>query len=160
MEIIEGFMKRVEPMQLDDEVLFAFLVYSDENKTWASPKTKETARQLLEQQFSLPGGHTKEQFLTETLLQSYLRPLFSKCKPSSVTASGRKAEYADSDDRGESLPDDSARTKPWKYTDLRALPALAWAIREADVSAVQHSISGSPKGVSCLCSTKPGKKKR
>jgi hypothetical protein len=147
MQIIEDLMKRIGPVRLDDEVLFDFLVYSDESRNWGSPKTKETARQLLEQQFSLPGGPTKEEFLTETLLQSYLRPLFSKSKPSSITASGRKAEYADSD-ANRSIPDDSPLTKPWKYTDFRAIPALAWAIREADVSPFNTQFLAHQRGIS------------
>jgi hypothetical protein len=92
-------------------------------------------QRLLEQQFSIPGSPTKEEFLTEKVLQQYLRPLFSKSKPASITASGRKAEYTDSAaTRGESMPEESALTKPWKYTDLRAIPAIEWAVREADVS--------------------------
>jgi hypothetical protein len=125
-------------VQLDNEVLYALLVYTDETQTWCGADTKAVATRLLEQQLSIPGGPGKDQFLTETVLQTYLRPLFSKSKPSSITASGRKAEYADSSaaagSRGGSFPDESARTKPWKYTDLRAIPAIAWAVREADVS--------------------------
>ncbi len=136
VEALEGLMKRIEPVRLDDDVLFALLVYSGylRKSPLASPKTKETAARLLEQQFSIPGSPTKEKFIIDSILQKYLRPLFSKSKPASVTASGRRAEYPDTPTRGESMPDDSALTKPWKYTDLRAIPALFWVIHEADVS--------------------------
>jgi hypothetical protein len=51
------------------------------------------------------------------------------------TASGRKAEYSEGAlSRGESMPDESVRTKPWKYNDLRAIPAVAWAVHEVQVS--------------------------
>jgi hypothetical protein len=135
IELLGGLMERlVRPVRLDDEVLYALLVRTDQRTTWGSRESTAMALALLEEQFSIPGSPTKEQFITDSVLQRYLRPLFSKSKPSSITASGRKAEYQDTATRGESMPDDSALTKPWKYTDLRAIPALEWAVREADVS--------------------------
>jgi hypothetical protein len=138
IQILEELMKRLEDaVRLDDEVLYALLVYTDEMHTWCGRETKASVQRLLEQQFSIPGSPTKEEFLTEKVLQQYLRPLFSKSKPASITASGRKAEYTDSAaTRGESMPEESALTKPWKYTDLRAIPAIEWAVREADVSSI------------------------
>jgi hypothetical protein len=157
---MEELMKQLQdPVRLDDEVLYALIVYTDELPTWCSPANKARAQRLLEQQFSVPGSPTKEEFLTEKVLQHYLRPLFSKSKPSSITASGRKAEYTDSAaTQGESMPDESALTKPWKYTDLRAVPAFAWALREADVSSIiESSICAS--GVSHVQLNKNKKKK-
>ncbi|KAK4103520.1 hypothetical protein N658DRAFT_494005 [Parathielavia hyrcaniae] len=138
VQALEALLKRTDDtVRLDDDVLYTLLVYTDDDQSWASRETKASARELLEQQFSVPGSPTKEQFLTETLLQHYLRPLFSKSEPSSITASGRKAEYTDSAaTRAATMPDESALTKPWKYTDLRAIPALAWAVREADTQLI------------------------
>ncbi len=133
IEAVEALVKQVEPVRLEDEVLLALLVYTDDTTTWGSPQTKASAAKLLEQQLNIPGSPSKEQFITESILQNYLRPLFSKSKPSSITASGRKAEYQVTT-RGEGVPDDSVLTKPWKFTDLRAIPAMGWAVREADVS--------------------------
>ncbi len=150
IEALEALIKQAEPVRLEDEVLFALLVYTDETTTWGSPQTKASAAELLEQQLNIPGSLAKEQFITESILQNYLRPLFSKSKPSSITASGRKAEYQDTAaSRGEGIPDDSALTKPWKYTDLRAIPAMGWAVREADVSTdlIQHSNSDPQWGI-------------
>jgi hypothetical protein len=138
MAALEALIKQ-NPVRLDDEVLYTILPYTDETQTEGSHETEAIANRLLEQQFSIPGSSTKEEFLTETVLQAYLRPLFSKSKPSSITASGRKAEYTDGGSKAESMPDESAVTKPWKYTDMRAIPAVAWAVRKADVSAY-HSI--------------------
>jgi hypothetical protein len=152
-----------DPVRLDEEVLYALLVYTDNTlTTWCSPPTTAKATALLEQQFSVPGSPTKEQFLTDAVLQKYLRPLFSKSKPSSITASGRKAEYTDSAAaRGENMPEESPLTKPWKYTDQRAIPALAWAVRTADVSSSHPSVSIVNKttgGISCRV-VKPNKYK-
>lgn len=139
---LEALIKQTtDPIRLDDEVLYTLLAYTDETPAEGNHETEAVANRLLEQQFSIPDSLTKDKFLTETVLQTYLRPLFSQSKPSSITASGRKAEYADGGgSKAESMPDESAVTKPWKYTDMRAIPAVAWAVREADVSAY-HSYS-------------------
>ncbi|AEO55170.1 hypothetical protein MYCTH_2051209 [Thermothelomyces thermophilus ATCC 42464] len=140
VEILEALVKRTaSPVRLDDEVLLTLLAYTDETRPQRpSTETKATADRLLQQQLlGVPGAPTKEQFITETVLQTFLRPLFSKSKPSTITASGRKAEYVDgAASRAESMPDDTAQTKPWKFTDLRTIPAVGWAVREADTQLI------------------------
>ncbi|KAL2263302.1 hypothetical protein VTK26DRAFT_7422 [Humicola hyalothermophila] len=132
LRTVEELTKMNGSVRLDDEVLLTLLAFTDDPQDWAAPEAAAIATALLAQQFST-SGPSREQFITETILPSYLRPLFSRSKPSSITASGRKAEYADSSaSRGESIPDDSAQTKPWKYTDLRAVPVVAWAVGQAD----------------------------
>ncbi len=77
----------------------------------------------------------RENFIVETVLGSYLRSLFSKSRPATVTASGRKAEYVEPE-RQLGLPDEGRKTKPWKYEDLRAVTVLSWAMEAADVGSV------------------------
>jgi hypothetical protein len=113
LQAIEILISQHQTIRLDDDVLLTLLSFTDDSG--ATP--------------------TKDQFLADTVLQRYLRPLFSRSKPASVTASGRKAEYSEGAlSRGESMPDESVRTKPWKYNDLRAIPAVAWAVHEVQVS--------------------------
>lgn len=125
-------MKLASQPGFDDDVLLTLLAFTDEMQEWADTTAARTANALLSQYFNA-NNTKKERFITEAVLQQYLRRLFSQSKPSTVTASGRKAEYVDTDTRGHGIPDDSAQTKPWKYTDLRAVPAVAWAVNEADV---------------------------
>lgn len=155
--VLEALLRQTtNPVRLENEVLYTLLAYTNEEQSGGSHETEDIANRLLEQQFSVPDSSTEEEFLTETVLQAYLRPLFSQSKPSSITASGRKAEYTENAaSKGESMPDESAVTKPWKYTDMRSIPAVAWAVREANVSA-RNSYSKSPtnsakkKGVSSI----------
>ncbi|KAH6631935.1 hypothetical protein F5144DRAFT_489530 [Chaetomium tenue] len=138
---LEALLKQTTTtVRLENEVLHTLLAYTNEEQSGGSHETEAIANRLLEQQFSIPGSSTKDEFLTETVLQAYLRPLFSQSKPSSITASGRKAEYRDNaTSKGESMPDESAVTKPWKYTDMRSIPAVAWAVREANTQLIaQH----------------------
>ncbi|KAK0743712.1 hypothetical protein B0T18DRAFT_189408 [Schizothecium vesticola] len=115
-----------------DQVLLTLTAFADESEPWIpSVEVSTQASNLLDR--LLGDAPAKEQFMAESVLQRYLRPLFSKSKPEAITSSGRKAAFVDPfRGRGEGLPDDSAETKPWKFTDLRAIPAVAWVIREAD----------------------------
>ncbi|KAH6635214.1 hypothetical protein B0J18DRAFT_472244 [Chaetomium sp. MPI-SDFR-AT-0129] len=141
------------PIQLDDQTLYLLMVYagSSDQRIVVPSQVKAAASRLLAKQFTTSTGNdnnnraeeeprSKTAFITETVLQSYLRPLFSRSRPATVTASGRKAAYPDQDDSGAggprrggaSLLEETAQTKPWKYTDLRAVPVLGWAVKEAD----------------------------
>ncbi|KAK3323541.1 hypothetical protein B0T19DRAFT_207757 [Cercophora scortea] len=113
----------------DDEVLVTLAAFTDETDEWVAPEVAAQARSLLQQLLPREAG---EQFIVNTVLQRYLRPLFSQSKPASVTASGRKAEYPERAGIGEGLPDDSSKTKPWKFTDFRAIAIMSWAVNESD----------------------------
>lgn len=116
---------------LDTDGLVTLIALSDTSESWTTPTTASLATHLLEQQLA---ALDITAFLVESILKGYLQTLFSKSRPAAVTASGRKAEFPDDDlDRKQGLPDDSRQTKPWKYEDLRSIPALAWAISQADV---------------------------
>jgi hypothetical protein len=146
LQVLENLVKGANPERLDDETLLILVSFTDETQDWPNPETAKIATALLEQQFS-SDSLSREEFITETILQRYLRPLFSRSKPASITASGRKAEYTDSSAaRGQSIPDDTAQTKPWKYTDLRAIPAVSWAVSQADVRRFDVSNSNSALG--------------
>ncbi|KAK3688470.1 hypothetical protein B0T22DRAFT_154836 [Podospora appendiculata] len=113
----------------DDEVLVTLAAFTDETDEWVAPEVAEQARSLLEH---LLPREAKEQFIANAVLQRFLRPLFSQSKPASVTASGRKAEYPERSGIGEGLPDDTSKTKPWKFTDFRAIAVMSWAVKESD----------------------------
>ena len=123
------------PGRLDDAALLTTIAFADESEPWATEATSKLASELLTQQ--LDEDTVKRQFIAEAILRDYLRPLFSKSRPATVTASGRKAEYIDPE-RQSGLPDDSRKTKPWKYEDLRAIPVLSWAVEAADVSYITY----------------------
>lgn len=113
------------------QILVSLAAFSDGSEPWATDDTAALAKLILDEQLS---EADKESFMVETILKGYLRSLFSKSRPGAITESGRKAAYRDLDlERERGLPDDSGKTKPWKYEDLRAIPAFSWAIRHADV---------------------------
>lgn len=98
---------------------------------WTTQETCEVARDLLSQQLL---HNFNQSDLIETVLKEYLRPAFSKSRPKTVTASGRKAEFPEEDDPHRGLADDSGEVKPWKYEDHRAIAVFHWVVLTSDVS--------------------------
>lgn len=98
---------------------------------WATLEARDLASQVLAKQLSQ--YFTTETLVVKTILQDYLRPLFSKARPSAITASGRKAEFRDEEDTHRGLRDE-IEAKPWKYADHRAIAVFRWVVHEANVS--------------------------
>jgi hypothetical protein len=117
-------------LDLNSQDLITICAFADGKETWSTEQTTALATDILRECLS---KNSEEAFAIETILKGYLRPLFSKSRPATVTESGRKAEYLDSDGK-RGLPDETRRTKPWKYQDLRAIPAFSWVVDSADVS--------------------------
>lgn len=113
------------------QVLISLAAFAEGGDSWAREETAALAKVILDQELA---DSDRESFIVETVLKGYLRALFSKSVPVTITGSGRKAEYRDHDlERERGLPDETGKTKPWKYEDLRAIPAFSWAINHADV---------------------------
>ncbi|KAK4179218.1 mitochondrial CCA tRNA nucleotidyltransferase [Triangularia setosa] len=129
LQCLEAIENVFNPPTLDNDTLLTLIAYSHPYQNWSDnpSKTSKLAGSILKT-YPFPN---KIEFITSIILQSYLRPLFSKSKPSTITSSGRKAEYQ-TDSSREGIPDDTAATKPWKFTDLRPIPVFSWAVTEAD----------------------------
>ncbi len=141
-------LSKMSPTRLDDQALLTLVAFTDESEGWSGAETAQIAREVLQHELDTPGDDTQF-FVLKTVLEQYIRPLFSKARSATVTASGRRAAYADTADQASGLPDETRRTKPWKYEDLRALAVLAWAVDEASVGLFLHAclstVSGFPR---------------
>jgi hypothetical protein len=74
-------------------------------------------------------------FIIDFLLQSIIRPLFSKSKPAAITAAGRKSMPSSAPPRNYNISEslDPAR-KPWKYTSPFSIAVLEWAVTNSSVN--------------------------
>ncbi|KAJ9155112.1 hypothetical protein NKR23_g2546 [Pleurostoma richardsiae] len=115
---------------LSEQALLTIIAFSRRaDGPWSTPGSAEIAKELLDEQLSRLNVHD---FITEAVLKGYLRPLFSRSRPATVTASGRKAEFADEVDPHRGLSQETKEVKPWKYLDLRTIPVFDWAVFTAD----------------------------
>ncbi|KAI6431010.1 hypothetical protein MCOR21_004243 [Pyricularia oryzae] len=113
-------------------VLVTAVAYADPDLPWTTPAASQLAREIIEAIVSATDVN-KDAVIVDRVLKDYLRPLFTKSKPATVTDSGRKAHFApEPETTGGVLDRETRAAKPWKHVDLRAVPAFAWAVKQAD----------------------------
>ncbi|TLD21309.1 hypothetical protein PspLS_08944 [Pyricularia sp. CBS 133598] len=114
------------------QVLVTAIAYLDPDLPWTTPAASQLAHDIIEAIVSATDVN-KDAVIVDRILKDYLRPLFTRSRPDTVTDSGRKAHFApEPESTGGALDKETRAAKPWKHVDLRAVPAFAWALREAD----------------------------
>ncbi|KAI1413763.1 hypothetical protein F5Y13DRAFT_198127 [Hypoxylon sp. FL1857] len=126
------------PLHFYLSTLLRLVAFTDATDPWTTADSSALARNLLEAQLQGLGESQARSFIVEEILTGFLRPLFSKSRPATVTASGRKAEYVEPS-RYESIDRESPETKPWKYTHRYAITVFAWAVQHADSPLLQSN---------------------
>ncbi|OLN97322.1 hypothetical protein CCHL11_01111, partial [Colletotrichum chlorophyti] len=120
---------------LDDTDLISVAAYVDSDDTWTTEQAAASARDILHHAFA-KSDDIKYVFIVSTLLQNFIRPIFSRTTSSRITSSGRKAYYANDnqeDGIGRELVTGSVNDmKPWKGVQLHAITVFAWAVDESD----------------------------
>ncbi|KAI0451456.1 hypothetical protein F5B21DRAFT_527977 [Xylaria acuta] len=158
---------------LPSRVLLSVIAFTNGDDTWASSSSAELAQSLLSDYFrnipappaakpapfsnlrSIRDAGTERQpsektpkterarFITEDVLTDFLRPLFAKSRPATVTVSGRPAAFPDTPSRygqGEGFGggEETIDAKPWKYTRRYAVTVFEWAVESADTDLLQQ----------------------
>lgn len=121
-------------MEFGSRTLISAAAFTSSDESWTTTASAELSRKLLEDHF---GSQVEQQqkrakFITEDVLSDLLRPLFSKSRPATVTASGRKAEYVEPSRYDNASAEAEAR-KPWKYGRRYAITVFEWALLNSDV---------------------------
>ncbi|KAI1108327.1 hypothetical protein F5Y14DRAFT_445539 [Nemania sp. NC0429] len=149
--------------------LLSVVAFTDRHDPWTSDSCAQLARSLLSHAFGgttplphLPrdaeAGREKSPiekrtaasasdqaaFITEDVLTGFLRPLFAKSRPTTVTASGRPAAFPEPPPRysqgdGFGGGGDVTAAKPWKYARRYAVTVFAWAVENADTDLLQRN---------------------
>ncbi|KAH8202972.1 hypothetical protein TruAng_002806 [Truncatella angustata] len=105
--------------------------YSNAHDPWSSSSSAAVAHSILDKQ--LPDKGKKIALITSTIISNFLRPLFSKSRPATVTASGRKAEFVETSRYAGSFNDPSEQDlKPWKHSYRYAISVFEWAVSKSD----------------------------
>lgn len=110
---------------LDDSTLLTVVAYTDGSDAWTTAKSTEAATSLLDAQLS---GEKRGEFITNTVLQAYLKPLFSKSS-TRVTESGMPLHYDIPTDRNRQL----SQVPAWKQMHPWAVTTLRWAVDGSEV---------------------------
>lgn len=120
------------------EVLLSLLAFTHLDDTWNSKPAYEVSKDALDHQSQ--EVHTGT-FIVDYVLKGFIRPLFAKSTPQTITSQGRKAPIENLGNRiieVASSPD--AISKPWKCRDIHAVTVFKWVVTTADVRSqvVEH----------------------
>jgi hypothetical protein len=117
------------PSTLDPRIVLSLIAFTSLQDLWTTPTTLQLSQSLL----SLYTTQTHSpDFILTSLLNTFIRPIFSHSKPSTITSSGRKAMPSSAPapkfDAGA-----ERSSKPWKYEVVYAVRVFAWAVEKAPV---------------------------
>ncbi|KAH8678662.1 hypothetical protein BGZ60DRAFT_401540 [Tricladium varicosporioides] len=134
LEILLTHMNPSAPFPfLSNEILLSLLASTSSRDPWATEASTARATFLLSHA-SVQKRALDTDFLINYILQSLIRPLFSKSKPTTITTAGRPAIQS-------SVPKPRTTTelliceaKPWKYEKPYSIPVLEWAVANIPVA--------------------------
>ncbi|KAI0539963.1 hypothetical protein GGR58DRAFT_462652 [Xylaria digitata] len=129
--LLSDYFQRISPPQAMKPV------------TSLNPRSVRDSRVGREPSEKKPPKTERARFITENVLTGFLRPLFAKSRPTTVTASGRPAAFPEPASRysqgdGFGGADDASVTKPWKYRQRYAVTVFEWAVENADSDLLQE----------------------
>ncbi|KAF2968139.1 hypothetical protein GQX73_g5467 [Xylaria multiplex] len=129
--LLSDYFRRIPPPQATKPV------------TSLPPRSIRDSRVEREPSEKKPPKTERARFITEDVLTDFLRPLFAKSRPTTVTASGRPAAFPEPASRysqgdGFGGADEATITKPWKYTQRYAVTVFEWAVENTDGNLLQE----------------------
>ncbi|RAL65756.1 hypothetical protein DID88_005422 [Monilinia fructigena] len=112
--------------QPKDSTLLSLLPFTNTANPWTTPQSQQIATAILEKHNLYIQS---PEFLVTYLLQSFIRPIFSKMPaPKSVTASSRKAAPSSAPPRHFDIRESSPSRQPWRSNIPYTIPVLKWII--------------------------------
>lgn len=128
-----GSLSSTQPPDLDPQILLSLLAFTNARDPWTIPSTLTSAKSLLSKH---SGQLSSADFVIKFLIQSFIRPLFSKSKPSAITSTGRKAMETSAPPKKIDFNELDQSSKPWKYDAVYAVTVFGWAAENVSVSYV------------------------
>ena len=113
------------------EVLLSLLAFTQLGDTWNSKQAYEISMDDLDHQSQevLTGA-----FIVDYVLKGFIRPLFAKSTPRTITSQGRKAPDETLGNRiTEMASSPDTISKPWKCRDIHTVTVFKWVVTRADV---------------------------
>ncbi|KFY65185.1 hypothetical protein V496_02761 [Pseudogymnoascus sp. VKM F-4515 (FW-2607)] len=119
------------------EILLILLAFTQLGDTWNSKPAYEISMDILDQQSREVLAGT---FIVDYVLKGFIRPLFAKSTPRTVTSQGRKAPDETLGNRiAEVASSPDAISKPWKCKDIHAVTVFEWVVTRADEGLITNN---------------------
>lgn len=81
-----------------------------------------------------------EEFVVDFILQKFIRPLFSKSKPDTITTAGRKAIPSSAPRKPFDVAELERASRPWKYDAVYSVTVFGWMVENVSVSPNSNAI--------------------
>ncbi|KAI8959240.1 hypothetical protein F5Y11DRAFT_350755 [Daldinia sp. FL1419] len=127
---------KASPLHLPPSTLLRITAFTNPTDLWTTAESSALSQSLLSSQLEHLNASQVQSLIVQDILTSFLRPLFSKSRPATITASGRKAEFIEPS-RYDGAARESPETKPWKYAHRYAVTVFEWAVEHADSTLLQ-----------------------
>ncbi|KAE8450432.1 hypothetical protein EG329_006507 [Mollisiaceae sp. DMI_Dod_QoI] len=113
---------------LDPTILVSIIAFESSRDTWTMPAAQNMAQKLLS---SYQAQVQSKEFIIDHVLQSFIRPLFSRSKPDTITSTGRKAMPTSAPSRKHDIGALDRASKPWRYEAPHSVTVFSWAVKYA-----------------------------
>lgn len=113
-------------------IFLSAISFTSSRDSWTTISSQSIATSILQEHL-----HEVEypEFIIDFVLQSIIRPLFSKSKPAAITATGRKAMPSSAPPHNYTVSESlNPARKPWKYTSPFSIAVLEWAVTNSSVN--------------------------
>lgn len=107
----------------------SLIAYSSRD-SWSTDEISNLVAELMEEKSDQLHSST---FIIDHILQKFIRPSFSRSRPTTVTETGRKAMPSSEPSKHFDIAAEK-RNKPWKYRDVYAVTVFEWAVENSMVS--------------------------
>lgn len=115
---------QVQEKDVDYHLLLTLVAFTDTRDTWTSSPVQAAAARILADHAN---KMQTEEFIIHYILKDFIRPLFSKLGPATVTTHGRKVIHtvaANTHHHNEMDPS----LKPWKFQEISATRIFGWVV--------------------------------
>ncbi|CZR63290.1 uncharacterized protein PAC_13187 [Phialocephala subalpina] len=113
--------------QLDSTILISIIAFTVPRDPWTTPAAKKIAESLL----SAHCIEVQSEKFVVYVLHVFIRPLFSKSKPDTITSAGRKAMPSSAPPKRHDVTASDRASKPWKYESPYSVAVFAWLAKVA-----------------------------
>ncbi|RDL40006.1 uncharacterized protein BP5553_04346 [Venustampulla echinocandica] len=121
---------------LDPQILLSLIAFTNPSDPWTTQAASDTAHSLLSK---YTAQTLTSDFIISFLLQSFIRPLYSKSKPTSITSAGRKAMPSSAPPKRFEAADLDRSSKPWKYEVVYSITIFKWAVENIPSTLISSS---------------------
>lgn len=122
---------KLKASRINESLLLLVVAFTDSRDSWTTEISNEIAWHIVRESEDVA---QRAEFLVDFILKDFIRPLFIKSKPDTITATGRKAMPSSAPPKRFEAATLDRSNKPWKYDTVYAVTVIRWVVETSSVS--------------------------